>query len=252
MIGYVTMIFEKLPVGLQEFIVKSNPDKILTTEQKDNFALALIHRSWAVENNLEMDNERLEFLGDAVLELAVTSILFTRFSEESEGFMSKVRASFVNEVTLSQFAENMGFHEKVLLGKGESKSGGAQKSSILSSALEAWIGAFFLAHGYDETRALIENFYNQIKGQTTLTGSLDYKSELQEWTQKHYRMGPSYVVIEERGPDHQKTFFVGVYLNSKMICSGEGTSKKKAEREAAKLALDILKSSDSLQTVVDQ
>jgi ribonuclease-3 len=194
---------------------------------------ALTHRSFAFERGLDVTNERLEFLGDAVLGLAVTDMAYRDFPELPEGDLAKLRAAIVNMSALADVARDLGIGEHVLLGKGEEMSGGREKSSILADALEAVIGAIYLDRGLEAARELIEErFRPRIMAYARGEGGRDYKTILQELTSADLKELPDYR-IAERGPDHQKEFTATVYLGGKALGRGTGRSKKEAEQRAA-------------------
>jgi ribonuclease-3 len=183
------------------------------------------------------DNERLEFLGDAVLDLAVSHILMDLFREEKEGVLSKCRAALVNEKVLCQVAKDLRLGEYLLLGKGEELSGGRDKPSILANVLEALIGALYLDGGFSKTREIIHRLFVPVLGKVDIEAILDdFKSVLQEFTQEAYKTRPDYVMIGESGPAHDKMFRVALYIQGKLMAEGEGRSKKEAEQKAAREA----------------
>ncbi len=194
---------------------------------------ALTHRSYAFENELDSNNERLEFLGDAVLGIVVTDMAFREFPEMPEGELAKLRAAIVNMGALAEVARDLGIGEFVLLGKGEEMSGGRDKSSILADALEALLGAVYLDRGLSVAGKLIERLFRPrmiayVRGE----GERDYKTILQELASADLRALPEYR-ISERGPDHQKEFTATVLLAGVEWGSGIGRSKKEAEQQAA-------------------
>lgn len=206
-------------------------------------AQAFRHASYVNELGMAEigDNERLEFLGDAVLSLAVSHILMDVFRDASEGHLSKWRASVVNEKVLSDLAKELDLGAYVLLGKGEELSGGREKPSILADALEALLGAVYLDGGFEPAkqivgRLLMPNIENlEGEGQAE-----DFKSLLQEFTQETLRTRPEYVLIGEFGPAHDRTFRVALQVQERTIAEGEGKSKKEAEQMAAKEAFFCL------------
>jgi ribonuclease-3 len=188
------------------------------------------------ETNLK-DNERLEFLGDAVLALAVSDILMSLFQDAKEGDLSKCRASVVNEKGLFELARKLRLGEYLLLGKGEELSGGRQKPSILANTLEALLGAIYLDAGFSRTREIIHRLFLPFLDGIDIQGFLhEYKSLLQEHTQEKFKSRPEYALLSESGPAHDRTFRVGIYLEGRLLCEGEGRSKKEAEQKAAKEA----------------
>ncbi len=204
---------------------------------------ALRHSSFVNEapESLLRDNERLEFLGDAVLNLVVGHILLCRFPNHTEGDLSRMRAGLVNETQLAALARRLELGTHIQLGKGESQTGGHAKSSILAGALEALMAAVFLDGGFDAARAIIETHFEPLAGRQ-LTGSdlADFKSQLQELVQSRPGNMPRYAVIREDGPDHDKTFRVELKVLH-LSTQGSGKSKKAAEQDAARQALDLIK-----------
>lgn len=225
-------------------------------QREELLVLALTHKSFANEQGLapvvpapkenskeafRENNERLEFLGDAVLDLAVSDILMTRFAGDPEGSLSKKRASLVNEDSLSKVAQSLGLETLIRLGKGEIKTGGLQKPRILASAFEAIVGAVFQDAGFDAARNLIDRLMadrlTEIAA-ATVDFSADFKTRLQEKAQEVRKATPTYKVESESGPDHDKVFIVSVDLNGEILASGQGRSKKAAEQDAARTALE--------------
>jgi ribonuclease III len=210
-------------------------DRILGVRFRDASLreLALTHRSYAFEHDLPGNNERLEFLGDAVLGIVVTDLAFREFPDMPEGELAKLRAAIVNMGALADVARDLGIGRFVLLGKGEEMSGGRDKSSILADALEAVLGAIYLDRGLPVARRLIERVFRPrmvayVRGE----GERDYKTILQELASAEVRAVPEYR-IRERGPDHEKEFTATVFLGGKPWGSGIGRSKKEAEQQAA-------------------
>ncbi|MFH1461239.1 MAG: ribonuclease III [Patescibacteria group bacterium] len=202
---------------------------------------SLTHRSYLNENPSwgVSHNERLEFLGDAVLELAVTEILFNKFSQYPEGQLTSLRAALVNYQIMAEVAKNLGFDEFILLSRGEAKDIGRARKVILANAMEAVIGAVYLDAGYQEAKRIIEEFIVNPNLNNVIEGGLykDPKSHLQEIVQEKMKLTPTYQMLEEWGPDHKKIFKMGVYFGDKLVAEGEGYSKQEAEIEAAKNAL---------------
>lgn len=197
--------------------------------------LALTHRSYAAEHELDVSYERLEFLGDAVLQLAVTRYLYDTFPDLAEGEMAKVRAAVVNQPALAGVARRLGIGEYLLLGQGEERSGGRQKDSILSDVVEALLGAIYLDGGYGSAEQLVlELLTPLIAERSAAPGSKDFKTRLQELLARR-GLQPRYE-LSETGPDHAKVFTARLFVDGEMIATGEGTSKKRAEQAAARLA----------------
>jgi ribonuclease III len=194
---------------------------------------ALTHRSYAFENDLGTNNERLEFLGDAVLGIVVTDMAFREFTEMPEGELAKLRAAIVNMTALADVARDLGLGRFILLGKGEEMSGGRDKSSILADALEALLGAVYLDRGLDAARKVIVRLFRpRMIAYSIGDGPRDYKTMLQELASADLHALPDYR-ITERGPDHEKEFTARVFLAGKEWGSGIGRSKKEAEQQAA-------------------
>jgi len=201
---------------------------------------ALSHRSYAFEQGADENNERLEFLGDAVLGLVVTDLAYTRFPDLSEGDLAKLRAATVNMTALADVAMEIGLGEYLLLGKGEEQSGGRSKSSILGDAMEAVLGAMYLDRGIEPVSRLIERlFWPRMIAYARGGGERDYKTGLQELAARDLGGVPQYRV-KDRGPDHAKEFTATVYLGRKPYGTGQGRSKKEAEQEAARIAHERL------------
>jgi len=207
----------------------------------DLTAQALVHRSYAFEHNEIADNERLEFLGDAVLGCLAADFLFQRFPAQTEGELSKKKAFLVSRAELARRAEELQLADLVLLGRGEETSGGRERSSIVGSALEALIGALFFELPFEELRRFVRG--------KVLVPSLhalearahvDYKSRLQELIQKRAQPVPTYKKIHEEGPAHRKWFVMEVYAGGRMLGRGEGSRIKTAENDAARQACQIL------------
>ncbi len=193
----------------------------------------MTHRSYAFEQELGVNNERLEFLGDAVLGLLVTDAAYREFPDLQEGELAKLRAAIVNMTALADVARELDLGRFLLLGKGEEMSGGRDKASILADAFEAILGAVYVDRGLDAARRLIERLFRPrmvayVRGE----GDRDYKTILQELASSDLHAMPEYRIVE-RGPDHQKEFTATVYLSGEPWGSGIGRSKKEAEQEAA-------------------
>ncbi len=205
---------------------------------EDLLRQALVHRSYVNEEKREgvKDNERLEFLGDAVLQLAISHYLLRNQPHLKEGELSKKRSALVREESLSVAAENLKVGRHLSLGKGEEASGGKKKPSILAGTLEAVLGAIYLDGGYEAAARIIEIWLEKFlkAGMDEEIFQSDYKSRLQEWCQSAYHQSPEYVILSETGPDHQKFFKVGVRLMGILRGFGEGHSKKEAEQSAAR------------------
>ena len=204
---------------------------------------SLTHRSFAFERGRDVTNERLEFLGDAVLGLVVTDLAFDRFPDLSEGQLAKLRAAIVNMQSLAEVARDLDLGSVLLLGRGEELSGGRDKASILADGLEAVLGAVYVDLGLDTARDLIERlFWPRMEAYARGEGARDYKTILQELASQALRSMPEYR-LEERGPDHEKEFTAVVYLAGTAWGTGRGRSKKEAEQRAAREAFEKLTAS---------
>ena len=203
--------------------------------------LALTHRSSGSPHN-----ERLEFLGDAVLGLVIGELLYRRFPELDEGALSRLRARLVSGEYLAGVAQALHLPDRVRLGPGERKSGGARRKTILAGTLEAVIGAVYLDGGLAAVAALTDRWFSPLL-ETALPGQ-DFKTSLQELTQARYKALPSYRLLAESGPGHAKRFRVEVRVNEVSLAQGEGGTKKQAAQRAARRALEILQG-DSAETV---
>lgn len=202
---------------------------------------ALTHRSFGADHN-----ERLEFLGDAVLSLAISGLLFERFSGSDEGDLTRVRAHLVREDSLFRAAMQLGLPDVMRLSDGEARAGGAQRPSILADALEAVIGAAFLDGGYEVAAGIVHRLFGEtIAGTEAAAWSKDAKTELQEWLQGRRLPVPAYRITSTRGQAHAQTFEVACEVPALgLVESGEGRSRRLAEQEAARRMLDTLKASD--------
>ncbi len=216
--------------------------------------IALTHKSYSNELRASNDtgdwvehNERLEFLGDSVLSAALSARLMREFSKEQEGALSKRRASLVNEERLADLSATIGLQENLKLGKGEIKTGGASKPRILACGLEALIGAIFLDGGFAEADRVVNDLFNrEIEkfSESSLDFERDYKTRLQEWAHEKRNMTPTYFVLEEFGLAHDRRFRVAVSIGDQEVARSEGKSKKTAEQDAARIALQTLNESE--------
>ncbi|HEY4505256.1 MAG TPA: ribonuclease III [Candidatus Paceibacterota bacterium] len=202
---------------------------------------AFVHRSYINENKQSglSHNERLEFLGDAVLELVITDFLYKKYPEKPEGDLTAYRSALVNADTCAGIATGLGMGPYLLLSKGESKDVGRARQYILANALEALIGAVYIDQGYDTAKGFIEkNFTPLIENIISAGSHVDAKSLFQEKAQEFDGVTPSYKTVKESGPDHEKKFTVGVYVGKELVATGEGESKQDAEQSAARSALE--------------
>jgi len=202
--------------------------------------MSLTHRSYAFEQGLTETNERLEFLGDAVLGLVITDLAYRQFPDLSEGDLAKLRAATVKMTTLAVVARDLGLGGLVHLGKGEEMSGGRDKPSILADCMEAVLGAVYLDRGLDFARAMIERlFWPRMAAYVRGEGDRDHKMALQELASRELGVAPEYRV-SSHGPDHAKEFSATVFLRGEEYGGGQGRSKKEAEQQAAREALDAI------------
>lgn len=215
-------------------------EKKIGYEFKDKNLLkrALTHSSYANEKGTGLDNERLEFLGDSVLGFITAEYLFEHYKDKQEGELTKKRAYAVCEKTLFGYAEKIGLGDMILLGKGEEHTGGRQRPSVVSDAFEAVLAAIYIDGGIEEAKKFVLPFI-EIATETKPVFK-DYKSMLQEVLQQNPTEKFEYVVAGESGPDHNKEFIVEIHMNSNVIGRGKGGSKKKAEQQAAKSALELM------------
>ncbi len=199
---------------------------------------ALTHTSYAYENNVA-SNEKLEFLGDSILEFVSSEYMYNKYTNLKEGEMTKVRATVVCEKSLYKVAILHNFSDFLYLGKSEVKSGGNKRPAILADSVEAVIAAIYIDGGLEPAKKfIVENLKNEIEIATKHVGEKDYKTVLQEELQKNGDVKIEYKIIKEYGPDHDKTFEAEVALNGKILAKGKGKSKKEAEMQAAKKALE--------------
>lgn len=226
----------------------------LKFKNKDLLVQAFCHRSYLNENpGFYLDhNERLEFLGDAVLELVVTSHLFEKYPKNPEGEMTSWRASLVNSDSLAETARQLDFNDYILLSRGEARDSGKARNFILANAFEAFIGALYLDQGYDKCHAVIKKHLLKKLPEIIRSGAFkDAKSRFQEISQDKTGITPTYRVISESGPDHAKHFEIGVFLSQDLVGHGEGSSKQEAELQAA---ADAIKSNhlEKVETIISR
>ncbi|MHC1726953.1 MAG: ribonuclease III [Syntrophobacteraceae bacterium] len=213
---------------------------------------ALVHRSYAYENSdVAADNETFEFLGDSVLGLAISHLLLELFPDCDEGELSRLRSSIVNERELALIASGIELGEFLLLGKGEELSGGRQKPSLLANAFEALLAAVYLDGGLDSAVRLVQKMFHSYlehREEDFLLKALDkdYKTQLQEITQARLKLTPTYFLEAEEGPDHEKTFYMRVAIADRVLAHGSGKSKKEAQQEAAKRAMEVIEDNSEL------
>ena len=228
------------------FSKPNNPLKALLREIKISFKdfslfeTAFVHKSYVNEHKREKieDNERLEFLGDAVLELVTTEFLYKEFPKEGEGRLTNFRSALVKGNHLAEVSRAMGLGKYLQLSRGEEKGGGREKNYLLANTLEALIGAIYLDRGFTAAHKFISRYILTNLGEILKKGlHIDSKSHLQEFSQDKHGVTPVYTVLSESGPDHNKIFEVAVYIGEKMLAKGTGSSKQKADQDAAVNAL---------------
>lgn len=225
-------------VDLSQFEQKT---KIIFNDKK-LLEQAFIHRSYINENTgLKLShNERLEFLGDAVLELIVTDHLYKKYPDRDEGELTAYRSALVNAVIIGEVAQDLGMNDYLLLSKGEAKDVGRARSYILANTYEAYVGAVYLDQGYDKALEFIsKSLFGKIDTIVSKKLWRDAKSLVQEKAQEYLGVTPSYKVINESGPDHDKHFTVGIYFADDKVAEGKGKSKQEAEQAAARMALEV-------------
>jgi ribonuclease-3 len=213
----------------------------VTFKDKGLLRQAFVHRSYINENKDAGfgHNERLEFLGDAVLELVITDYLFAKYPDKTEGDMTLYRSALVNANTLARVATDLGVNDFLILSKGEAKDTGRARQYILANTLEAIIGAMYLDQGYDMAKGFVLKHISTLIEEIVSSGSwMDAKSRFQERAQEIAELTPQYKTVKESGPDHDKKFTVGVFIGNEMVATGDGKSKQDAEQEAARKALE--------------
>ena len=230
--------------------VKDNPERIQALEEilgyrfrePGHLLTALVHSSFSFEygKNTLQNNEILEFLGDAVLDLVVGASLHVSFLNAKEGELTRMRAALVNEASLASLAAGLSLGQHLFLGKGEEASGGREKPSLLACAYEALIGAIFMDGGYEAVRPVVERQFAPLfsKGKKVMLRA-DAKSQLQELIQRHYSEAPVYSLEKEEGPDHDKEFTVSVRFRGTVLAQATAGSKKEAEQRAAAQGIDV-------------
>lgn len=220
-------------------VLKAGATLGLSFKNPDLLAEALTHRSYLNENrDAKTHNERLEFLGDAVLELAATHFLFEKFPEKPEGALTAYRAALVNTVSLAGVADALGVNDLIRLSRGEAKDTGRARQIILANAFEAILGAVYMDQGYDAAETFVaKHLFPKIDELIAKGAYQDAKSRFQEAAQEKEGITPSYKTLSETGPDHDRLFVVGVCIGSKEMARGEGKSKQDAEQAAAQNAL---------------
>lgn len=215
----------------------------VTFKDQKLLTIALTHRSYLNEDkSSHVSNERLEFLGDSVLSLLVSTQLYTKFELYPEGKLTSFRSLLVKTKTLGDLSKKLQLGEFLLMSKGEEKSGGRNNSSLLADTFEAVLGAIYMDRGLEEAKHFLEKKLFPLISEVEKNAELlDYKSSLQEVVQEKQKNSPTYTVLDEIGPDHDKVFTIGVMVDNKLLAKGQGRSKQEAEQEAARLALNSSK-----------
>lgn len=213
-------------------------DNALEFNDEKLMQLALMHPSYSQEKHAAHSNQRLEFLGDSVLNFVIAEYLYSHYIDKAEGELTKIRAKVVCEKALVNVARNINLGDYLLLGKGEEMSGGRKRHSILADTLEAVIGAIYLDQGYNAVKDYIIKHLKDSIEEAARGNYSDYKSRLQEYVQGKYGQNVSYKILEESGPAHEKSFVAGVYYDEHLLTTGTGKSKKEAEQDAAKKVLE--------------
>lgn len=234
----------------QESVIKIKSQLSIIWNNEDHLLQALTHSSFAHENRnhqLSLEhNQRLEFLGDAVLELVVSDYLYNKYPEYPEGALTKIRAGIVCEPSLAGIANSMNLGDFLLMGKGEERSGGRKRPSILADAMEALIGAVYIDQGMENVYSFVIEKLDPVIERVVQSGGLktDYKTQLQELVQKKSENTLGYRILQESGPDHSKTFVAGVSFQGIQWGQGSGRTKKEAEQDAARHAMEKLLSGE--------
>jgi ribonuclease-3 len=227
-------------ISIGEAVVALESELGITFSNRELLLTVFVHRSYLNEHRTFPlpHNERLEFLGDAVLELSVTDLLYRKFPDKPEGELTALRSAVVRGDALSEVARLLGFSKLLLLSNGEERSGGREKGYLLANALEAFIGALYLDQGYDVADAFVkQHVLAELDAIVREQRYIDPKSRLQEYTQSQTGLTPRYEVREESGPDHAKTFTVAVFVGDSELAVGTGSSKQGAQVAAAEAAL---------------
>lgn len=214
---------------------------------------ALTHRSFATENHLEYSNQRLEFLGDAVLQIILTEYLFHRYRDFQEGELTKLRSALANQDILAEFARDIELGDALLLGHGERETGGACRDSTVSDAMEALLGAMFLDSSLEQVRSFFLGLMlEKYPDPSLLLLSINPKGALQELTQKKYGEPPVYRVIDLSGPDHQPVYTVEVSIRNHPVARATGAKRKTAESNAAQKVLDLIQNGNEILNLTEE
>ncbi len=221
-------------------------DNQIDFENEDLMSMALVHPSYSQEQNGLGSNQRLEFLGDAVLDFVVAEYLYISYPEKPEGDLTQIRARVVCEKALAEVANALNLGSYIMLGRGEEMSGGRSRNSILADTVEAVIGAIYLDQGLNKAREFVLKYLEPLITETVAGVYQDYKSRLQEIVQARSKTNVHYKILEEKGPAHARHFIAAVYHQEMLLATGEGKSKKEAEQNAAEKAIGDLAWLDKL------
>lgn len=229
--------YQKSTIECQKYLEEFN----VYFQRLDILEKALTHPTYSYENNLKDNNQRLEFLGDTILGLSVAEYLFQTYTDKNEGDLSKIKGALVSGESLAIIGKDIFLYKYLLMGKGEDKIGGRYKDSVISDAYEALLAAIYIELGYEVVKQFIYITLIPKIADLLENGMMDFKTILQELVQKKYRKNVEYKIIEENGPDHDKSFTAGILWEDNFIAIGIGKSKKEAERNGAKLAISYFK-----------
>ena len=229
--------YQQSTIECQKYLEEFN----IYFEKLDTLEKALTHPTYAYENNLNDSNQRLEFLGDTILGFIVAEYLFETFADKNEGDLSKIKGALVSGESLAIVGRDIFLYKYLLMGKGEDKFGGRYKDSVLSDAYESLLAAIYLELGYEVVKHFIYTTLLPKLDELLQNGMMDFKTILQELVQKDYKKNVEYKILEENGPDHDKSFTGGIFWEDNLVAIGVGKSKKEAERNGAKLAISYFK-----------
>lgn len=205
---------------------------------------ALTHPTYSYENNSVTNNQRLEFLGDSILSHVIVEYLFEKYPDKQEGFLTGIKAAVVADEFLAKAARKLKLYDYLIVGKGEEKIGGRYRDNNLADAFEAIIAAIYLDQGFDSARKFVLELFHDIMEDVIERGVKSHKTILQELLQKDYKKSVEYKVLEEKGPDHEKVYTVGIVWEGQVIAIGIGKSKQEAEKQGAKIAIEYFLNKD--------
>ncbi|AMP20706.1 hypothetical protein AZF37_05535 [endosymbiont 'TC1' of Trimyema compressum] len=225
--------YQRSTIECQKYLEEFN----IYFQQLDTLEKALTHPTYAYENNLKDSNQRLEFLGDTILGFIVAEYLFQTYTDKNEGDLSKIKGALVSGESLAIVGRDIFLYKYLLMGKGEDKIGGRYKDSVISDAYESLLAAIYLELGYEVVKQFIYRTLMHKIAELLENGMMDFKTILQELVQKEYKKNVEYKILEENGPDHDKSFTAGIFWEDNLVAIGVGKSKKEAERNGAKLAI---------------